>query len=89
MLCQLSCEAKSVRVCGISELSLVPSVPMCVLMLCTQVNQLAEHWTGIPKIAGSIPTVVRQTVQLARCGYTHRVTSETFNHYTVKENNRM
>jgi hypothetical protein len=47
MLCQLSYEAKSVRACGISELSLVPSIPMCilcydifvcVLMLCTQVN---------------------------------------------------
>ena len=29
MLCQLSHKAKSVRVCGISELSLVPSIPMC------------------------------------------------------------
>ena len=47
MLCQLSYEAKSVRVCGISELSLVPSISICsiiiifcvcVLMLCTQVN---------------------------------------------------
>ena len=47
MLCQLSYEVKSVRVCGISELSLVPLIPMCsydhdifvcVLMLCTQVN---------------------------------------------------
>ena len=47
MLCQLSYEVKSVRVCGISELSLVSSIPMCsydhdlfvcVLMLCTQVN---------------------------------------------------
>ena len=28
MLCQLSYEAKSVRVCGISELSLVPSISM-------------------------------------------------------------
>ena len=28
MLCQLSYEAKSVRVSGISELSLVPSIPM-------------------------------------------------------------
>jgi hypothetical protein len=25
---------------------------------------------GIPKVAGSIPTVVRQTFQPARCGYT-------------------
>jgi hypothetical protein len=28
MICQLSYEAKSVRVCGISELSLVPSIPI-------------------------------------------------------------
>ena len=48
MLFQLSYKAKSVQVCGISELSLVPSIPMCstimifffvcVLMLCTRVN---------------------------------------------------
>ena len=30
--------------------------------------QLAEHWTGIPKVAGSITTVTKQTFQLARCG---------------------
>ena len=40
------------------------------------VAQLVEHWASIPKIAGSIPTVVRQTVQLARCGCTLRVTSQ-------------
>ena len=34
------------------------------------VAQLAEHWTSKPKVAGSIPTVVRQIFQLARCGYT-------------------
>jgi hypothetical protein len=31
----------------------------------------------IPKVAGSIPTVVRQTFQPSRCGYILRVTSET------------
>ena len=31
---------------------------------------------AIPKVAGSIPTVVRQTFQLARCGCTLRVTSQ-------------
>ena len=41
------------------------------------VAQLVEHWTSIPKVAGSIPTVVRQTFQLARCGCTLRVTSQT------------
>ena len=41
------------------------------------VAQLAEHWISIPKVAGSIPTVVRLTVQPARCGYTLRVTSKT------------
>jgi hypothetical protein len=34
-------------------------------------------WTCIPKVSGSIPTVVRQTFQPARCGYILRVTSET------------
>jgi hypothetical protein len=29
---------------------------------------------NIPKVAGSIPTVVRLTSQPARCGYTLRVT---------------
>ena len=41
------------------------------------VAQLAEHWTSKPKIAGLIPTVVRQIFQLARCGYTLRVTPQT------------
>ena len=41
------------------------------------VAQLAEHWTSIPKVAGSIPTVVRLTFQPARCRYTLRVTSKT------------
>ena len=48
MLCQLSYEVKSVRVCDISEMSLVPSISMCskilyflcVLVLCTQVNMM-------------------------------------------------
>ena len=33
MLCQLSYEAKSVRVCSISELSLAPSMPMCSMIM--------------------------------------------------------
>ena len=41
------------------------------------IAELAEHWTSIPKVAGSIPTVVRLTFQSARCGYTLRVTSKT------------
>ena len=32
------------------------------------VAQLVEHWTGKPKVAGSIPTVVRLIFQLAWCG---------------------
>jgi hypothetical protein len=35
------------------------------------------YWTSIPKVVGSIPTVVRQTFQLARCGCTLRVTPQT------------
>ncbi len=33
------------------------------------VTQLAEHWTSKPKVVGSIPTVVRLSFQLDRCGY--------------------
>ena len=47
MLCQLGYAVKSVRVCDISELSLVPSISMqssnmifSVLVLCTQVNMI-------------------------------------------------
>ena len=39
-------------------------------------TQLAEHWAGIPKVVGSIPTVVRHIFQACRCGYTLRVTSQ-------------
>ena len=42
-----------------------------------RVALLAEHWTSIPKVAGSIPTLIRQTFQLALCGCTLRVTSQT------------
>ena len=35
---------------------------------------IGSWWTSIPKVAGSIPTVVRQTFQPARCGCTLRVT---------------
>ena len=41
-----------------------------------RVAQLAEHWASIPKVVGSIPTVVRHIFKLARCGYTLRVTSQ-------------
>jgi hypothetical protein len=33
--------------------------------------------TGIPKVAGSIPAVAKQTFQLARCGCTFSVTSQS------------
>ena len=33
------------------------------------VAQLADHWTSIPKVAGSIPTIVREPAQ-----YTLKVT---------------
>ena len=81
MLCQLSYEVKSVQVCDISELSLVPSISVCLYLrffmefrniTCSNrrdlVAHLAEHWTRKPKVAGSIPTVVRQIFQLPRCG---------------------
>ena len=43
MLCQLSYAVRSVRVYDISELSLVPSIPMILIymmVLCTQVNKM-------------------------------------------------
>ena len=49
-------------------------------MSCQYVAQLAEHWTSIPKVAGSIPTVAKQAFQLARCGCTLRVTSNICHH---------
>ena len=36
------------------------------------VAQLVEHWTGKPKVAGSIPTAVKQNFQFVRCGHTQR-----------------
>jgi hypothetical protein len=36
-----------------------------------------DSYTSIPKVAGSIPTVAKLTFQLARCGCTLRVTSQT------------
>ena len=42
----------------------------------SRVAQLAEHWASIPKVVGSIPTVVRHIFKLARFGYTLRVTSQ-------------
>ena len=47
------------------ELDSVPKYHQLELVV-----QLVEHWTSIPKLAGSVPTVVRQTFQLARCGCT-------------------
>ena len=35
-----------------------------------RVAQLAEHWASIPKVVGSIPTVVRHIFQLSQSGYT-------------------
>jgi hypothetical protein len=53
---------------------------LCVLVLCTHVNMMFVMllWTSIPKVAGSIPTVAKHlTFQLARCGCTLRITSQT------------
>ena len=41
---------------------------MCSVLLLALVAQLVEHWTSKPKVAGSIPTVVRLISQLAWCG---------------------
>ena len=71
MLCQLSYAVWSVRVCDISEQNLVPSISMLsnnnhdftYSNRPDRVAQLAEHWASIPKVVGSIPTVVRHIFQ--------------------------
>ena len=69
MLCQLSYAVWSVRVCDISEQNLVPSISMLsnnnhdFTNRPDRVAQLAEHWASIPKVVGSIPTVVRHIFQ--------------------------
>jgi hypothetical protein len=45
---------------------------MMIIFVCAVV-----HWTSILKVTGSIPTVAKLTFQLARCGCTLRVTSQT------------
>ena len=43
-----------------------------------RVAQLAEHWAGIPKVVGSIPTVAGHIFQARPVWiYTLRVTSQT------------
>ena len=39
-------------------------------------DQLSEHWAGIPKVLGSVPTVVRHIFQFVGCGCSLRVTSQ-------------
>ena len=80
MLYQLTYEVKSVRVGDILERSLIPLISMYSKIYPNRLDlvaKLVEHWTSIPKVAGSIPTVVRQTFQPARCGCTLRVTPQT------------
>ena len=52
---------------------------LCWCSSADRVAQLAEHWASIPKVVGSIPTVVGIFFKLARCGYTLRVTSQASN----------
>ena len=54
-------------VCGVT-LSVYPT---------GQAEKSARDHGGKPKVAGSIPTVVRQIFQLARCGYILRITPQT------------
>ena len=41
------------------------------------INFKNPKWTSIPKVEGLIHTVAKLTFQLARCGCTLRVTSQT------------
>ena len=61
MLCQLSYAVRSIGVCDISKLGLVPSISMQSIVI--RVAQLAEHWASIPKVVGSIPTVAKYIFQ--------------------------
>ena len=71
MLFHLSYVVWSVRVSDISEQNLVPliskeldSFPKYHLLnRPDRVAQLEEHWASIPKVVGSIPTVVRHIFQ--------------------------
>ena len=73
MLYQMSYEVKSVRVGDIGLLvssdiegtRLSSEISPTRTDLTSYVAHLVEHWTSIPKVAGSISTVVRQTFQLA------------------------
>jgi hypothetical protein len=57
-------------------LNLVPKYH--TLDLTSKLSWQSIAWTSIPNVAGSIPTVIRQTFQLVRCGHKLRVRSETF-----------
>ena len=48
-----------------------------------RVAHLVEHWVSIHKRVGSIPTVVRNTFQLALCGYKLKVKPQTS--FRIKE----
>ena len=64
LLCQLSYAVRSVRVCDISELSLVPQFRnIAYSNRPDRVAQLAEQWASIPKVVGSNPSVVRHIFQ--------------------------
>ena len=72
----------------ILELLEVHTRTFCLMLNCTSscTNPLSQlhyilHWTSIPKVAGSILTVVRQTFQLARCGvHTHSNITNIIDH---------
>jgi hypothetical protein len=56
------------------------SRPQQPLIITSDIPLLAKHyWTSVPKVLGSIPTVVKKTFQLARCvdPCTLRITSQT------------
>ena len=74
MLCQLSYAVRSVRVCDISELSLVRSIKYSMSSSFDESSSFGtesssydlwntEHWASIPKVVGSNPTVARHIFQ--------------------------
>ena len=65
MLSQLSYEVKSVRVCDISELKSSSYQYVFMILIKSNPRPLVLP-SVVPKVAGSVPTVVKQTFNLAR-----------------------
>ena len=62
-----NCRAKSVAIFIVSRILLFPGYCEFYCFRVAQLIDLAEHSTSKPDVACSIPTAVKQTLQLSRC----------------------